>query len=413
MNMPFNLLPTIKLKSGKEKLIRNKHPWIFSGAVAHEPANLLSGAVVNVVSSEGSWLARGLYSKKSQIRVRILTWDENQSIDQNFWMRRIKEALAARESVFAVTNGVRIVHGESDGLPGLIVDRYDSVVVTQFLTAGMELHRHNIIQALIDLCANVSCIYDRSDDHARELEGLPKLSGVVWKKDENFNPEALTRVRIKEHKMELFVDVISGHKTGYYLDQRTSRKQIGEFARNKRVLNCFSYTGGFSVSALLAGASEVTSVDASGPALSLAAENIGLNCDSKTAANAKFVEADVFQFLREQAIAKETYDLIILDPPKFISSASQIDKGCRGYKDINLWAMRLLKPNGLLATFSCSGHMSEDLFRKVLFGAALDANAGDIAVIGTFFQAEDHPVSLRYPEGFYLKGLLCQKMANL
>ena len=412
MNMRLSNLPVIKLKSGKDKLIRNRHPWIFSGAVAHEPANILSGSVVNVVSTDGNWLARGLYSQKSQIRVRILTWDENQVIDQDFWNHRIKDAVGSRASLQGIANGVRLVHGESDGLPGLIVDRYDSVVVTQFLTAGMELHRGNILQALIDVCEGISCIYDRSDDHARELEGLSKHSGLIWKKEDNLNPEDLRRIRIKEHSMELFVDVISGHKTGYYLDQRASRKQIGDIARNKRVLNCFSYTGGFSVSALLGGASEVVSVDASGPALSLAAENVKLNCDSETAERAKFIEADVFQFLREKAAANETFDLIVLDPPKFISSASQIDKGCRGYKDINLWAMRLLKPNGLLATFSCSGHMSEELFRKVLFGASLDANAGDIAVVGTFFQAEDHPVSLRYPEGFYLKGLLCQKMSH-
>jgi len=349
----------------------------------------------------GELRARAAFSPQSQIRARIWSFDAAEDIDEAFFRRRLRAALALRRELVPAraSTGLRLVHGESDGLPGLVVDRYGGTLVAQFLSTGAERWR-DVLATL--LCEESACtsVYERSDADVRELEGLPSQSGPLIG-DAPQGPLEMT-----EHGLRYGVDIAGGHKTGFYLDQRDSRQRIGQLARDRDVLNCFCYTGGFSIAALAGGARSALSIDSSGPALALAADNLARN--KLDAARAKWLEADVFKALRDLREQKRQFDLIVLDPPKFAPTASFAEKASRGYKDINLNALRLLRPGGLLATFSCSGGISADLFQKIVAGAAADAGVS-ANILERFHAAPDHPVRIEFPEGEYLKGLLLRR----
>ena len=385
------------LKPGREKSLLRRHPWVFSGAVARVQGDPETGDTVAVRSGSGEFLAWAAYSPASQIRARVWSWREAEPIDGDLLRARLRQALEARERLLSRddSDAMRIVHGESDGLPGVIADRYGDVVVLQLLSAGAERWRSELAEALREL-TGCACVYERSDADVRELEGLPARSGVLH----GTLPAA--GVQIREHGLSYGVDVAAGHKTGFYLDQRDNRKRIGELARGREVLNCFCYTGGFTLNALAGGAASVLSVDSSAGALAQARDNLARN--DLDAARAEWQEADVFKHLRVLRDQGRSFDLIVLDPPKFAPTAAFAEKAARGYKDINLLALKLLRPGGLLASFSCSGGVSAELFQKILAGAALDAGA-DASIVGHFAASADHPVLLSFPEGDYLKGL--------
>ncbi len=393
--------PRIVLKAGREKLLARCHPWIFSGAIDHTAGNPQSGDTVEVRDAGGGVRALAAFSPQSQIRARIWSFDAAEAVDEAFFRRRIRAALALRRELVPAraSTGLRLVHGESDGLPGLVVDRYGDTLVAQFLSAGTERWRDALAALLAEEtgCTNV---FERSDADVRELEGLPLRCGPLL----GIAPEG--PLEMVEHGLRYRVDIAGGHKTGFYLDQRDSRRQIGQLARDRDVLNCFCYTGGFSIAALAGGARLALSIDSSGPALAIAAENLTLN--KLDASRAEWLEADVFKALRDLREQKRQFDMIVLDPPKFAPTASFAEKASRGYKDINLNAMRLLRPGGLLATFSCSGGISADLFQKIVAGAAADAGMS-ANIVGRFHAAADHPVRIEFPEGEYLKGLLLRR----
>ncbi|MCZ7573419.1 MAG: class I SAM-dependent rRNA methyltransferase [Ardenticatenaceae bacterium] len=400
------MLPTVTLKRGREKPVRLRHPWIFSGAIARSPA-VEPGTIVEVRDTQGTFLARGYFNPTSQIRVRLLTWDEAEPIDTAFWRRRLVASCARRGGLAADagTTAYRLVSAEADLLPGLIVDRYGDWLVVQALTAGIEVRLDELATQLEELLAPRG-IYERSDEAVREREGLPLRVGPLAGE-----PPPAAGVEIRENGLGFFVDLISGHKTGFYLDQRENRELVGTYARGRRVLNCFSYTGGFSVAAAAAGAARVISVDSSEPALQLAERNLALN-GLGDRPNDTLLPGNVFEVLRGFRTEERRFDLIVLDPPKFAHSAGQVEAACRGYKDINLLAFQLLEVGGYLATFSCSGLVSADLFQKVVFGAALDAGA-EVQILRRLSQTPDHPVLLSFPESAYLKGLLCQKILEV
>jgi 23S rRNA (cytosine1962-C5)-methyltransferase len=354
-----------------------------------------------VRAADGKFLATAAYSPASQIRARIWSWDEKETIDADFLRARLQRALDARARLFAAeaSDAMRLVHGESDGLPGVIVDRYGDVVVLQLLSAGAERWRAEFSDGVREL-TGCACVFERSDADARELEGLPVRSGVLY----GALPAA--GVHIREHGLSFGVDVAEGHKTGFYLDQRDNRKRIGELSQGREVLNCFCYTGGFTLNALAGGSASVLSIDSSAGALAQARDNLARN--DLDAARAEWQEADVFKYLRTLRDRGRSFDLVVLDPPKFAPTAAFAEKAARGYKDINLLALKLLRPGGLLASFSCSGGVSAELFQKILAGAALDAGA-EASIVGHFAAAADHPVLLSFPEGDYLKGLLLRR----
>ena len=389
------------LKAGREKSLARRHPWIFSGAVARVRGDPETGDTVAVRSGSGEFLAWAAYSPVSQIRARVWSWDEKERIDGDFLRLRLAQALAARERLLSAeaSDALRLVHGESDGLPGVIADRYGQVVVLQLLSAGAERWRTELAHGVRELTGCI-CVFERSDADVRELEGLPAKSGVLY----GALPAA--GVQMREHGLSYGVDVAEGHKTGFYLDQRDNRKRIGELSQGREVLNCFCYTGGFSLNALAGGAQSVLSIDSSASALAAARENLRRN--TLDAERAQWQEADVFKQLRTLRDQGRSFDLIVLDPPKFAPTAAFAEKAARGYKDINLLALKLLRPGGLLASFSCSGGVSADLFQKILAGAALDA-AVEASIVGRFCAAADHPVLLSFPEGDYLKGLLIRR----
>jgi len=389
------------LNPGREKSLLRRHPWIFSGAVARVQNDPEAGDTVAVRSGGGEFLAWAAYSPASQIRARVWSWHEAERIDADLLRARLRQALAARARLLRAgdSDAMRIVHGESDGLPGVIVDRYGGVVVLQLLSAGAERWRGELADAVREL-TGCACVYERSDADVRELEGLPATSGVL----QGALPGA--GVQLREHGLSYGVDVAAGHKTGFYLDQRDNRKRIGELSAGREVLNCFCYTGGFSLNALAGGAQSVLSVDSSAAALAQARDNLARN--DLDAARAEWLEADVFKQLRVLRDQGRSFDLIVLDPPKFAPTAAFAEKAARGYKDINLLALKLLRADGLLASFSCSGGVSADLFQKILAGAALDAGV-DASIVGHFAAAADHPVLLSFPEGDYLKGLLLRR----
>lgn len=390
----------IHLKPGREKSVLRRHPWIFSGAVSKVEGEPPSGETVLVLDSKGSFLARAAYSPHSQIRARIWSWDESEMIEAEFFNRRLARAFAARSLVPELVNSeaLRLVHGESDGIPGFVADRYGDTLVVQILSAGAEMWKDILADVCLDL-AGIQRIYERSDVDSRRLEGMELRSGWVR------GPKLEDPIRVLESQtgLEFMVDIRTGHKTGFYLDQRANRARVGKLAAGRRVLDCFCYTGGFTAYVLAGGAASVVSIDSSLEALNQARENILLN--NLELEKVKLVDGDVFQLLRLMRDMDVSFDLIVLDPPKFAQTASQAQKAARGYKDINLLAFKLLRPGGLLVTFSCSGGVSEDLFQKIVAGAALDAGV-EAQILERLSQGPDHPVALNFPEGAYLKGLV-------
>ena len=389
------------LKPGREKSLRRRHPWVFSGAVARVQGDPEAGDSVALRAAGGEFLAWAAYSPASQIRARVWGWEEKERIGGDFLRARLRRALGARERLLFAddSDALRLAHGESDGLPGVIADRYGDVVVLQLLSAGAERWRSELADAVREL-TGCACVFERSDADVRALEGLPAKSGVLH----GALPAA--GVQLREHGLTYGVDVAAGHKTGFYLDQRDNRKRIGALARGREVLNCFCYTGGFTLNALAGGAKSVLSVDSSADALAQAQENLCRN--ELDAARAEWQDADVFKYLRALRDQGRSFDLVVLDPPKFAPTAAFAEKAARGYKDITLLALKLLRPGGLLASFSCSGGVSAELFQKILAGAALDAGV-DASIVGHFAAAADHPVLLSFPEGDYLKGLLLRR----
>ena len=391
----------LTLKPGRERSLLRRHPWIFSGAIDAVAGSPESGDTVKVRSADGRFLGWAAYSPSSQIRARVWSFDEAEVPGPELFRRRIEKASALRRAAIApeATDAFRLVHGESDGLPGLIADRYADTLVVQILSAGCERWRATLIEILGEL-SRCSRIYERSDAEVRSLEGLVPRAGPIT------GPAIDRPVRIVEHGINYEVDVVGGQKTGFYLDQRENRRRVASLARGREVLNCFCYTGGFTLAALSGDARSVLSVDTSGPALAMAGRNVALN--GFDAGRTQWIEADVFLTLRKLRDAGRQFDLIVLDPPKFAPTPKDAERASRGYKDINLNALKLLGPGGLLATFSCSGGISPELFQKIVAGAAADAGAS-LLLRERFFAAADHPVLIEYPEGEYLKGLLLER----
>ena len=394
-------MKTIRLRTGKERSLLRRHPWVFDGAVAKGGGD--AGETVRVESDEGQFLAWGAFSPASRIRVRAWSFDEAQRIDAAFFRDTLARAIALRERLGIESNGIRLVHGESDGLPGLIVDRYGDTLVAQFTACGVERWKAVIADALIEL-TGCPRLYERSDTSSRKLEGLPDATGWLRGSGE-------TSLELLEHGWRLGLDIAHGHKTGYYLDQRDSRLALYQYTKRlgfAQVLNCFSYTGGFSVAALAGGAGHVTSIDSSGPALEQARANLllnGLNLDQ-----ASFMDADVNASLRQFVVEGRTFDAIVLDPPKFAPTAAHAERAARAYKDLNRQAFKLLTPGGVLFTFSCSGGIGVELFHKIVASAGLDAGV-DGAILQRLGGACDHPMTINFPEGEYLKGLVVMKKA--
>jgi 23S rRNA (cytosine1962-C5)-methyltransferase len=389
-------LATMKLKPGREKSLLRRHPWIFSGAIAAVSGSPGEGETIKIIDADGNFLAWGAFSPRSQITGRVWSWKEADMIGPALFQQRLQSAIALRDHriTSAETNAIRLVHGESDGLPGLIVDRYADILVVQFLSSGPERWRQDFIRLLIEL-TGVHQVYERSDVDVRQLEGLELRSGPLVG-----SPE---RVIIEENGLHFYVDVHHGHKTGFYLDQRNNRLRLRNLTAGKQVMDCFSYTGGFTINALAGAAEKVLSVDASIETLQMGRANLTLN--GFDANRVEWLNGDVFQVLRTQRDRGRSFDVIILDPPKFAPTAAQVPGAARGYKDINRLAFKLLKPEGLLLTFSCSGGLSAELFQKIVADAALDAGV-EAQIIEHLFQAPDHPIALNFPEGAYLKGFV-------
>jgi len=390
------------LAKGREKSLLRRHPWVFSGAVQRLEGKANSGDTIDIVDSQGKWLARGAYSPSSQIRARVWTFKQDEDIDIDFFIRRLQQAQSWRDYIAKRDglDGYRLIAGESDCLPGITIDRFQNFLVLQLLSAGAEYQRAPLIAAL-QHCYPECAIWDRSDVAVRKKEGLELVQGHVVGEE----PPAL--LPIQEHGMSLLVDIKEGHKTGFYLDQRDSRFAARSYAAGRNVLNCFSYTGAFAVSALMGGCTKVTNVDTSQAALDVARQNVELN--KLDLSKAEFVREDVFQLLRKYRTEGQQFDMIVMDPPKFVENKNQLASACRGYKDINMLAIQLLRPGGILLSFSCSGLLPTDLFQKILADAALDAGR-EIQFVEQFRQAADHPVTGAYPEGLYLKGFACLVM---
>jgi 23S rRNA (cytosine1962-C5)-methyltransferase len=396
------------LKQGREKAALQYHPWIFSGSIDTKRSQVEEaepGSIVEVRDHRGGFIGRGYYNLDSAIRVRLMTWDQNEALGPAWWRVRLAHTIAARAELAAREDisAYRLVYAESDGLPGLIVDRYGDYLVLQSLTLGVEVVKDTIIKALVDLL-HPAGIYERSDVDVREKEGLQQTTGLLWGE---MPPVPLL---INEYGIQHPVDVTTGHKTGFYLDQRDSRQWLltQPTIAGREVLNCFAYTGGFAACAARNDAASVVNVDSSEAALEMARETMRLN--GLEDFPAEYVAADVFEQLRAYRDEGRAFDLVILDPPKFAHSASQVEAAARGYKDINWLAFQLLRPGGLLLTFSCSGQVDASLFQKIVFGASADA-AVKAQIVGWFAQPDDHPVLLSFPEGRYLKGLACRVTA--
>ena len=382
----------IFLKKGREAPVLRGHPWIFSGAIEKIEGDGEDVGVADIFDNQKNWIARGLWNVKSQIRVRIVTW-KNESIDRAFFSRRLSQALSLRETYLsATTNAYRLINGEGDFLPGLIVDRYDDFLVCQFFTAGMEMFKSDIVDSLEDLI-HVKGISERSEGKVRTEEGLEAAVGLMAGETP---PET---VLIVENGKEFVVDVKGGQKTGFFLDQRDNRAFLLALARGRRILNCFSYTGAFSVYGFAGGARSITTLDSSRPALVLAERNLALN--GFDSAEGELLKGDAFTYLKESDL---NFDLIVLDPPSLAPRRSDINAATGAYKFLNLHALKRLDAGGILLTFSCSQHLTADLFQKVVFGAAVDAGR-KVAILRKLGYSMDHPVSLHHPEGDYLKGL--------
>ena len=389
------------LNPGKERSLLRRHPWVFAGSVARLEGRARPGDTVEVVADDGRFLGRAAWSPESQIRARIWSFAADITIDHAFFKRRVAESVVRRAThpLLAGESGLRLIHGESDGLPGVIADRFGDVVVVQLTSAGAEKWREAIVAALVQ-ATGCTAVYERSDSDVRGLEGLGPKTGCVHGE---LPKDVLT---IVENGVRMEVDVISGHKTGFYLDQRDNRRLTGLLAAGRSVLNCFCYTGGFSLQALAGGATSVLSIDSSAPALDGARRNLAMN-PQLDASRAEWLQADVFEALRALKSEGRRFDLIVLDPPKFAPSAAHADRASRAYKDINLFGFRLLNPGGILMTYSCSGGIGLELFQKIVAGAASDAGV-DARILHRLSASADHPVGLAVPEGEYLKGLALQ-----
>jgi 23S rRNA (cytosine1962-C5)-methyltransferase len=403
---------TVVLKRNRAKPVLQRHPWVFSGAIERVEGETADGDVVEVHDAGRNWLARGTLNRRSQIAVRLLSWHQDEIVDLAFWRRRLERAIAARQALAAdpTTTAYRLVHAESDYLPGLIVDRYGEWVVAQFLTLGVERRKEDLVGLLVDLVGGVQGVYERSDVDVRAREGLEQRTGPLWGEE----PPEL--VEILENGHRFLVDVRRGHKTGFYLDQRENRARLPAFCGGAEVLDAFAYTGGFAAYAasggpstgLRAGAAQITLVESSAPALDLARRHVGyVALDGAERRSIECVEGDVFSVLRGYRAQGRRFDVVVLDPPKFAHSEREVRRATRAYKDVNLLAFQLLRPGGVLFTFSCSGAVSADLFQKIVFGAAVDAER-EAQIIGYLAQGADHPVALTFPEGAYLKGLVCR-----
>lgn len=434
---------SIRLRAGREKSLLRRHPWVFSGAIERVDGQPTDGDTVRILTAKGEFLAWGAFSPRSNIRARVWSWHPDDIIGEEFLYTRLQAAIAARRVFFPArhSEALRLVHAESDGLPGLVVDQYSQWLSLQALSSGPERWLPQLVHLLQEL-TGLQNVYERSDVDVRRLEGLPERTGVLAGEA----PPA--RLRIHENGVGLWVDLISGHKTGFYLDQRRNRLRLRSLAAGRRVLDCFCYSGGFSLNALAGGAATLTLVDASAEALELARANLELvtpklglcpaSSDVKQTVSShlapddveqtvslhpapddveqtvssrpthtpiEYLQGDVFQQLRQMRDRARSFDLIILDPPKFAPTTAQVERAARGYKDINLLAFKLLAPGGLLVTFSCSGGVSSELFQKIVAGAALDASV-EAQIIERLSQDNDHPVALNFPEGEYLKGLV-------
>jgi 23S rRNA (cytosine1962-C5)-methyltransferase len=392
-------LKTIRLRAGKERSLLRRHPWIFESAIAKGTAD--AGETVRVESDQGQFLGWAAFSPNSKIRARVWTFDETQRIDASFFIAASAYAVSTRARFDIKSNAMRLIHGESDGLPGLIVDRYGDTLVAQFTSAGVERWKDVIADALLS-ATGLTRLYERSDASSRTLEGLPEATG--W-----LRGQGDVELILQEHNWQLAVNIADGHKTGFYLDQRDSRKRFADYARLlqfQRVLNCYCYTGGFTVAALTGGAAHVTSIDSSGPAIEKAAANVALN--GFDASRATFMDADVNASLRQFIEQGRTFDAIVLDPPKFAPTVAHADRAARAYKDINRLAFKLLEPGGVLFTYSCSGGINADLFHKIVASAGCDAGV-DGFIHERMGGAPDHPMTINFPEGEYLKGLVVMR----
>ena len=394
-------LTRVTLQPGREKSLAQWHPWVFSGSIATVDGAPAAGDTVLLHAFDGTPLASAAWSPASKIRARVWSFDPRQDIGPGFFHARVVDAVRARDEFLDSTHDAcRLIHGESDGLPGFVADRYRDVVVVQVFAAGAERWRDTLIDALAE-ATGCAAVYERSNVDVRTLEGLASREGAV-------RGTMPSRVEMVEDGLSFVVDVAHGQKTGFYLDQRNNRKRVRALAAGRDVLNCFCYTGAFTVAALAGGAKSVLSIDSSTEALALARENVAANAFDP--ARTEWRDADVFSELRKLRDAARAFDLIVLDPPKFAPTAQHAEKAARAYKDANLLALKLLRPGGLLATFSCSGGISPELFQKIVAGAALDARA-NAAIIERFAASADHPVALSFPQGDYLKGLLVRKIA--
>lgn len=412
------------LRKGRATPVIRRHPWVFSGAIDRIEGHPPDGEIVEVFDAGHNWLARGYINRQSQITVRLLSWHESEVIDRPFWRRRLERAISARRALSdeSSTTAYRLVHGESDYLPGLIVDRYGDWLVVQFLTLGMDRRRREIVDLFTELLT-LRGIYERSDVDVRQKEGLEKRTGVLW------GDEPPNQVEVLENGHRFLADLRSGHKTGFYLDQRENRtrlrRSLQSLARPVEMLDLFSYSGAFSAYAAASGVSSITLVDSSSDALELARQNLALETldpagqtetsppgDERQPSqigdlHIDYEEADVFSLLRAYRAEGRSFDVIVLDPPKFAQTKSDVRSASRAYKDINLLAFQILRPGGMLFTFSCSGRVSADLFQKIVFGALADTDR-EAQIIGHLSQSADHPVALTFPEGAYLKGLMCR-----
>ncbi|MDQ6917015.1 MAG: class I SAM-dependent methyltransferase [Pseudomonadota bacterium] len=391
----------VTLQPGREKSVAQRHPWVFDGSIATVEGTPAPGDTVMLHSTDGAALASAAWSPHSKIRARIWSFDSRETIDAAFFSARVETAVRARDALQdSAHDACRLVHGESDGVPGLVADRYRDVVVVQILSAGAERWREPVIDALA-AATGCAAIYERSNVDVRALEGLPPREGPV-------RGSSPATVEIVEDGLRYAVDIAHGQKTGFYLDQRANRARVRALASQREVLNCFCYTGGFTVAALAGGAKSVLSIDSSADAIALGRRNVATN--GFDPARSEWRDADVFVELRKLRDAARSFDLIVLDPPKFAPTPQHAEKATRAYKDINLLALKLLRPGGLLATFSCSGGISADLFQKIVAGAALDGRANAV-IVERFAAFADHPVALHFPQGDYLKGLLVRKVA--
>ena len=417
----------IRLKDGRERSLLRRHPWVFEGAIYSGSAD--SGETVRIESHAGQFLGWGAFSPSSKIRVRVWSFNEAQAIDASFFIARIAQSISARGLFDIKSDGVRLIHGESDGLPGLVVDRYADTLVAQFSSCGSEKWKSVIVDALLAQ-TGLTRLYERSDASVRTLEGLPEATGWLVNQAPtlpaergSLSPEGAelglgrpgaaftgdTGIVITEHDWKLSLDVAEGHKTGFYLDQRDSRQKFAAYARRlqfKDVLNCYCYTGGFTVAALAGGAAHVTSIDSSGPAIERAKANVALN--GFDASRTTMLDADVNASLRQYLKEGRTFDAIVLDPPKFAPTVNHAERAARAYKDINRLALSILAPGGVLFTYSCSGGISADLFHKIVASAGTDAGV-DAFICERMGGAPDHPMTVAFPEGEYLKGLVLVK----